>query len=83
MATVKDMLENRKILSALFGIAQGAVGVLSAVLAVMLFVNILEVRAVFNVTQELLPLCLLVLGLFSVFSIISGFLLICEWWKQT
>ena len=77
------MMENRRILSAVFGIIQGALGTLSAALAVILFLNILEVQAVFNVPQELLPLCLLVLVLFSVFSIISGSFLIREWWRQT
>jgi len=72
------MMENRRILSAMFGIAQGAIGVLSAVLAVLLFLNILEVQTVFNVPPELLPLGLLILGLFSVFSVISGFFLIRE-----
>jgi membrane associated rhomboid family serine protease len=76
-------MENRRILSAIFGITQGALGVLSAVLAVMLFLNILEVQAVFNVPSELLPLCLLVLVLFSVFSLVSGFFLISERWRQT
>jgi hypothetical protein len=77
------MMENRRILSVVFGITQSALGTLSAALAVMLFLNILEVQAVFNFPQELLPLCLLVLVLFSVFSIISGSFLIREWWRQT
>ena len=77
------MMENRRILSAIFGISQGAIGVASAVLAVMLFLDILEVQAVFNVPQEFLPLCLLVLVLFSVFSIISGSFLIRERWRET
>ena len=77
------MMENRRILSTIFGITQGSIGVLSAALAVMLFLNILEVQAVFNVPQEFLPFCLLVLGLFSVFSVLSGFFLISERWRQT
>jgi predicted signal transduction protein with EAL and GGDEF domain len=75
-------MENRKILSAIFGITQGVIGALSAALAVMFFINILEVQAVFNVPQELLPFWLLVLGLFSVFSVVSGFFLIREWWRK-
>ena len=77
------MMENRRILSAIFGISQGAIGALFAALAVMLSFNMLEVQAVFNVPPELLPLCLLVLVLFSVFSVVSGFFLIREWWRQT
>ena len=73
-------MENRRILSAIFGIAQGIIGVLSLVLAVLLFLNILEVQTVFNAPTELLPLYLLILGLFSAFSVISGFFLIRELW---
>ncbi len=72
-------MEKRRILSAIFGIAQGIIGVLSGVLAVLLFLNILELQTVFNAPPELLPLYLLILGLFSAFSVISGFFLIREW----
>jgi hypothetical protein len=72
-------MEIRGILSAVTGIAQSAIGVLSAVLAVLLFFNILEVQTVFDVPPELLPLYLLILCLFSIFSILSGFFLIREW----
>jgi len=68
----------RRILIALTGVAQGVIGVLSGVLAVMLFFNLLEVQTVFNVPPELLPLYLLILGLFSLFSVISGYFLIRE-----
>jgi len=72
-------MKNRRILSAIIGIAQGVIGVLFGVLAVMLVLNLIKVQTVFNVPPELLPLYLLILGLFSVFSIISGFFLIREW----
>jgi hypothetical protein len=72
-------MEIRRIVTAITGIAQGAIGVFSAVLAVLLFFNILEVQTVFSVPTEFLPLYLLILGLFSVFSIVSGFFLIREW----
>ena len=72
-------MQKRRILSAIIGIAQGVIGVLSAVLAVLIFLNILEVQAVLDVPPELLPLCLLILGLFSAFSVINGFFLIREW----
>jgi len=68
----------RRILPVIIGIAQGVIGVLFAVLAVMLFLNLLEVQTVFNVPSELLPIYLLILGLFSIFSIISGYFLIRE-----
>lgn len=76
-------MENRRILSAIFGITQGVIGAFSAILVVMLFLNILEVQSVFNIPQELTPLCLMFLGLFSLFSFVSGFFLIHEWWRQT
>lgn len=68
----------RRILTALTGITQEVIGVLFGVLAVMLFLNLLEVQTVFNVPSELLPIYLLILGLFSLFSIISGYFLIRE-----
>ncbi|MHC3129059.1 MAG: hypothetical protein IBV52_03180 [Candidatus Bathyarchaeota archaeon] len=68
----------RRILTALTGITQEVIGVLSGVLAVMLVLNLLEVQTVFNVPPELLPIYLLILCLFSLFSIISGFFLIRE-----
>jgi len=72
-------MEIKRILSAIIGIAQGVIGVIFGVLAVMLVLNLIKVQTVFNVPPELLPLYLLILGLFSVFSIISGFFLIREW----
>ena len=68
----------RRILTALTGLAQEVIGVLFAVLAVMLFLNLLEVQTVFDVPSELLPIYLLILGLFSIFSIINGYFLIRE-----
>ncbi len=68
----------RKIVTAITGLAQGIVGSLSLVLAILLFLNILEVQTLFNVPPELLFLCLLILGLFSIFSIVSGLFLIFE-----
>ena len=72
-------MEIRRIVTAVTGIAQSAVGVLSAVLVVLLFFNILEVQTVFDVPAELLSLYLLFLGLFSVFSVLGGLFLIREW----
>jgi len=72
-------MEIRRIVAAIIGIAQSAVGVLSAVLAFLLLCNILEVQTVFTVPPELLPLYLLVLVLFSIFSVLSGLFLIREW----
>ena len=68
----------RKVLTTVIGLTQEAIGLLSALLAVMLFFNLLEVQTVFNLPVELLPFYLLVLVLFSFFSIVSGVFLIRE-----
>ncbi len=68
----------RKALTTITGIAQGAIGVLAMVLTLMLYLNILEVQTVFNLPSELLPLYLMILGMFGLFSVISGFYLIRE-----
>ena len=71
-------MEIRRILSAIVGIVQCIMGILSGVLAVLLGFDIIEVQTVLNAPPELLSFYLLIFGLFSVFSIISGFFLIRE-----
>jgi hypothetical protein len=66
----------KRILHVLVGLAQEAVGLLGALLAVLLVLNIVEAETVFSLAPDLLPLYLTVLGLFSVFSIINGMFLI-------
>jgi hypothetical protein len=68
----------RRVLTALTGVVQEVVGVLSAVLAILLYFNVLEVQNFFNLPPELLLIYLLILGLFSIFSILSGLSLILE-----
>ena len=68
----------RKVVAAVTGIAQEAIGLSAAVLAVMLFFGLLEVQTVFNLPAELLPFHILILLLFSLFSIVSGLFLIRE-----
>jgi hypothetical protein len=65
-------------MTAIVGTAQVFIGILSAVLTVLLFFDILEVQTLFNLPPELLLLYLLILGLFSIFSILSGIFLIRE-----
>jgi len=74
-------MENRRILSIIFGVAQGGIGVLVGAATVMLFFNFLEIQTVFNLPVEFLPIYLLVLALFTFFSIVNGFFLIREWWR--
>jgi len=68
----------KRILVAIVGIAQGAIGVLAGILACILYFNFLGVQTTLNVSAELLPLYLLILSVFSFFSVISGFFLIHE-----
>ena len=65
-----------RILTVIVGAVQGAIGAAVMVLALMLYLNIFEVQTIFNLPSELLPFYLLVLGLFSLFSIINGVYLI-------
>jgi hypothetical protein len=65
-----------RVLTAIIGVVQGAIGVVVMILTLMLYLNVLEVQTVFNLPSELLPFYLVVLGLFSLFSIISGVYLI-------
>jgi hypothetical protein len=68
----------RRILVAIVGAAQGAIGLFAGVLAFILYFNFLGVQTTLNVSVELLPLYLLTLSVFSFFSVISGFFLIHE-----
>ena len=72
------MMENRRILYAIIGIAQVIIGILSGAIAVLFGLSIIEVQTILNAPTELLPLYLLILGLFSIFSVISGFFLFRE-----
>jgi hypothetical protein len=65
-----------RVSTAIVGAVQGAIGAVVMVLALMLYLNILEVQTIFNLPSELLPFYLMVLGLFSLFSIINGVYLI-------
>jgi hypothetical protein len=47
-------------------------------LAVLLFFGVLKVQAVFNLPADFMPLYLLILVAFSLFSIVSGAFLIRE-----
>ena len=68
----------KRILVAIVGIAQGAIGVLAGVLVCILYFNFLDAQTTLNISAELLPLYLLTLSVFGFFSLISGFFLIHE-----
>jgi uncharacterized membrane protein YozB (DUF420 family) len=73
----------RRVIAAVTGVAQEAIGLLSAILAALLFFDVLGVQAVFNLPAEFLPLYLLILVVFSIFSVVSGLFLIREGQKRT
>jgi membrane associated rhomboid family serine protease len=68
----------RRILVTIVGVVQGAIGLLAGFLACILYFNFLGVQTTLNVSTELLPLYLLILGVFSFFSVTNGFFLIHE-----
>ena len=74
-------MEIRKIYSAVAGIAQTFIGLSSGILMFLFGFEIIELQNMLNVSPELLPIILLVLGLFSFFSLINGFFLIRDWQK--
>ncbi len=71
-------MEPRRILAAIVGVAQSAIGVLAAVFVCIIYFNLLSVQSIVNLPTELRPLGLLVLAVFSFFSIISGVFLALE-----
>lgn len=71
-------MEKRKILSSIIGITQSTIGIISAFVTLMLFLNLLDIQIFFNAPKELLPVFLLILSLFSLFSIVNGIFLIRE-----
>ena len=71
-------MEKRKILSSIIGITQSTIGIISAFVTLMLFLNLLDIQIFFNAPKELLPVFLLILSLFSLFTIVNGIFLIRE-----
>ena len=71
-------MKKRRILSAIVGIIQGVIGISFGAIAVLLVVSIIEVQALLNTPSEFMPLYILILGLFSIFSVVSGLFLVRE-----
>ena len=71
-----------KIILATLGILQNIIGVSFGTLAVLVGFDIVGIDEVVNLPTDLLPLYLLVLGLFCIFSIVNGLFLIREWRKK-
>ena len=66
----------RKIFSAMIGLIQGGIGLTSAIIAILLFFGFLEIDLFFNTPPELFLIFLLILSLFSFFSLVNGIFLI-------
>ena len=71
-------MKAERISATIVGITQGAIGVATVILAFFLYFNFLDIQAMLNVPVELLPLSLLILTVFGLFSLISGFFLLYE-----
>ena len=70
-----------RILAAIIGVIQVAIGVIAMLLVLMLYFNILEIQTIFSLPSEILPFYIMVLELFSLFSVISGGYLVRGGWK--
>ena len=71
-------MEKRRIISGIVGIIQFSIGIAFIILTFLLLTGLVEVQTIFNNTSEILPVYLLVLGLFGFFSIIGGIFLVRE-----
>ena len=71
-------MKKRRILSAIVGIIQGVIGISFGAIAVLLVASIIEVQALLNTPSEFMSLYILILGLFSIFSVVSGLFLVRE-----
>jgi len=65
----------KRTLAVIVGITQSAIGIAAVILAFLLYSDLYGFRAMLDVSNELLPLNLLILSVFGFFSLISGFLL--------
>ena len=66
----------RKILSGMIGLIQSGIGLISTIITILLFFGFIEIELFFNTPSELLPIFLLISGLFSFFSLVNGIFLI-------
>ena len=68
----------RRILAAVVGALQVAIGVLAVIFACILYFDFFDVQTGLNIPVELLPFYLFALMVFGFFSIISGLFLFHE-----
>ena len=68
----------RNILAAVVGTLQVAIGVLAVIFAYVLYHNFFDVQGLIDILEENVPVYMLLLFVFGLVSIVSGFLLIHE-----
>jgi len=71
-------MEVRKIVSKVVGVAQSGIGVLAIIFCYILYYNLFDIQGMLNVSAQNVPLYMLVLLIFGLISVISGFFLIYE-----
>lgn len=71
----------KRVLAVVVGAVQSLIGILSMASAYLIYDNprYLEMRTILSIPNEYVTLCILLLSIFSLFSIISGLLIIYEW----
>jgi len=69
----------RATLTLLLGIIQGAMAISAMALACVLYFNLFDVQALWNIPQEAIALHLAILLTFGVFLLASGLFLIDQW----
>jgi ABC-type microcin C transport system permease subunit YejE len=72
-------MKTQRILSAIIGITQAVIGLFSGVSAILLGLHVIEIQQVLISPPEFLVIYILIIGLFSLFSVISALFLIREW----
>ncbi len=68
----------KRIAVAIVGMTQAAIGMLAFALTFTLYYDLLSIQTALDVSHELLPLSLLILGIFGFFSVTSGIFLLHE-----
>ena len=72
-------LRTRVTLTLLFGIVQSFLAFSAMVLTVVIYLNLFDAQALWNISQEAINFHLAILLVFAVFLIASGLFLINEW----
>ena len=72
-------MRTRVTLALLFGIVQSLLAFSAMVLTVVLYLNLFDAQALWNISQEAINFHLVILLAFGVFLIASGLFLINEW----